>query len=91
MKISLRRHHAHIVEDGALSQNIDHLSFILNSINLKGNFRNYNLTSEIPQISTRRRQTPDNAIGKLSTKFTTHEVLKSTANYKEWEKLIYQY
>ena len=35
MKITLRRRHAHIVRDGALSHNIDHLLYLLQILNLE--------------------------------------------------------
>ena len=39
-------------------------------------FRNRNLNSVIPYISTRRPQTPDKGIGTLCAKCTAQEVLK---------------
>ena len=43
-------------------------------------FKNRNLTSEIPYISTRRPQTPDKRIGTLCAKCATQEVLKKGTN-----------
>ena len=39
-------------------------------------FRNCNMTSEVPHISTRQLQTPDEGIGTLCVKCATQEVLK---------------
>ena len=42
-------------------------------------FRNCNLTSEIPQISTSQPQTPDKGIGVLYAMCATQEVLNKPA------------
>ena len=50
--------------------------FVEQRVRITRHFRNRNLTSESPHISTRRAETHDEAIGTLCAKCATKEVLK---------------
>merc|ERR1711867_242309 len=52
------------------------LASVRKDYSLHRHFRNCNHTSEIPKISTRHPQTPNEAIGTLSAMFAIQEVLK---------------
>ena len=52
------------------------LASVRKDYSLHWHFRNCNHTSEIPKISTRHPQTPNEAIGTLSAMFNIREVIK---------------
>ena len=52
------------------------LASVRKDYSLHWHFRNCNHTSEIPKISTRHPQTPNEAIGTQSAMFAIQEVLK---------------
>ena len=73
------------------------LASVRKDYSLHWHFRNCNHTSEIPKISTRHPQTPNEAIGTLCATCATQEVLKKvlqiTNSGRNWhiDILTYQY